>query len=442
MKAETDLPMSVAERVVADNFAVLDGTLLIDGVSVREVADCVGTPCYVYGSGVIRRSLASLRDAVGEFAEIYFSIKANPNPRVASIFVEEGAGLEIASGAEYVRARKAGCAPEKILFAGPGKQDEELRFVLHRGIGEIHVESFGEIDRLSRIAESLGRRAKVAVRVNPVATGQGGAMVMGGRPTQFGIDEECLAEAVDRIEATSALRLTGIHLFAGTQILDVGVLERQWAHCLGLASAIAKRLGRPLETIDLGGGLGIPYFEGDLPLDLDDLRGVARNLALRKASDPHIAPSRVILEPGRYLVGPAGIYLTSVVDIKTSRGARFVVLDGGLHQHLAATGNLGQIVKRDYPLVPAERMDDDDLIDAQVVGPLCTPLDTLGRRTPMPKLAVGDLLAVLQSGAYGLTASPVGFLSHPMAPEVLIENDVMHVVRPRGTFDQPISALP
>jgi diaminopimelate decarboxylase len=233
----------------------------------------------------------------------------------------------------------------------------------------------------------------------------------------------------------------GIHVFAGTQILDAGVLLDQWSHSVSIASRLARQLGRPLKTLDLGGGLGIPYYVGDKPLDLD---AVARGVpTLRAAMDaePLLRGARVVLEPGRFLTGSAGIYLMSVRAVKVSRGTRFIVCDGGMHHHLAASGNLGQIVKRDYPIVAASRLDDTDCSPSHVVGPLCTPLDSLGRNSKLPRLHEGDLVAVLQSGAYGLTASPSGFLSHPTPAEVLIEDGRHRPIRRRGTLDEQ-AALP
>jgi diaminopimelate decarboxylase len=442
MAAEDMPPMGLAASLLAEHFSAKDGVLHIGGVPVTMIASVAGTPCYIYDAELMRRTYRALATSMAGFAEVYFSIKANPNPHIARLFVSEGAGLEIASAAEYDRARAAGCLPGNILFAGPGKRDAELEYVLRSGIGEIHVESEIEIAKLSAIAMRLGCKATVAIRVNPSSLGQGGAMLMGGRPAPFGIDEERLLEAADLVETSPGLELSGVHLFAGTQILDSEVLARQWAHCIDIAARLATHLGRPLATIDLGGGLGIPYFTRDRALDLAMLRPIAERLAQRIATNPLLKTTRVILEPGRFLAGPAGIYLAGVTDVKYSRGERFIITDGGLHHHLAASGNLGQVIKRDYPLVAADRLDDPDLLKGIVVGPLCTPLDTIGRDTPLPALRPGNLVAVLQSGAYGLTASPVGFLSQPMPAEVLVDKGELRIVRQRGSFEQPITLLP
>jgi diaminopimelate decarboxylase len=246
-------------------------------------------------------------------------------------------------------------------------------------------------------------------------------MRMGGKPSPFGFDEEELDAVVDRVEAEGDLRLTGLHLFAGTQGLSASVLLAQWAYGLRLAARVAARIGRPLETVDLGGGLGIPYFAGDGALDLDAIRIGLPSLRETVAADPGLATARIVLEPGRYLVGPAGLYVTQVRAVKRSRGQLFAITDGGMHHHLAASGNLGQIVKRDYPVAAAMEAEGAPSMPWTVVGPLCTPLDMLARAALLPELVPGDLIVVLQSGAYGLTASPTGFLSHPLPAEILVD---------------------
>jgi diaminopimelate decarboxylase len=432
----------LARGLVQQHFGVHGGELQIGGVGVRALAAAHGTPLYVYDHAVLQARYGALARAVEGFAEVLFSVKANPNPEVARAFVELGAGLEVASGAEFGWALAAGCAPEQILFAGPGKGEAELRRAVAGGIGEIHLEGFDEIELLARIAAETGRRVEVALRINPSAAAAGGAMRMGGKPAAFGFDEEQLGEAVDAVRRHPGLHLQGLHLYAGTQVLQADVLLQQWSHGLQLARQLAERLGRPLGRIDLGGGLGIPYHPGQAELDLALVQAGARALAAGERADPWLAGSQVVIEPGRWLSGPAGVYLMAVRAVKTSRGQRFVIGDGGMHHHLAASGNLGQVIKRDYPLVAATRLDAAATHPALVVGPLCTPLDTLGRETALPELAPGDLIAVLQSGAYGLTSSPVGFLGHPMPAEVLVRDGRHRLIRPAGSFEMPLVNLP
>lgn len=431
----------LADRIIRDNFDVRDGELVVGGLSVRDLVTQFGSPLYIYDYSVLARQFRTLCTAVAGFARVFYSIKANPNPAIARVFVDLGAGLEIASGAEFLLAQAAGCAPSDMLFAGPGKGSAELELTVAEGIGEIHLESFEEVATLAAIAERLQRDVHVAIRVNPGAAAQGGAMRMGGKPAAFGFDEEIIPDVVADLARHPRLKLSGVHLFAGTQILSAGVLMDQWRYGLKLARSLAEVVGQPLRRIDLGGGLGVPYHEGDEPLDLGALRAGARELAAIVAADPLLAPSDIIIEPGRFLAGPAGIYVMTVRSVKTSRGERFLVCDGGMHHHLAASGNLGQVIKRDYPIVAATRLDSGDVASATVVGPLCTPLDTLGRQTRLAHLKPGDLIAVLQSGAYGLSSSPVGFLSHPTPAEVLVRDGSATLIRPSGTFAAPNTGL-
>jgi diaminopimelate decarboxylase len=428
----------LAGALLGENGWLRGDEMVIGGVPVGVLAERFGTPLYVYDAGLLRARDRALRRALDGFAAVYFSIKANPHPAVAGVLTADGAGLEIASGAEFLLARQAGCAPSRMLFAGPGKGAAEIDLVLRAGIGELHLEGFDEIALVARRAAALGVTQRVSLRINPGAEARGGAMRMGGKPSAFGIDEEQMAEAAAAVEAHPSLRLDGIHLFAGTQILDAATLLDQWRHGLDLAARLAALLGRPLASIDLGGGLGIPYHAGDGTLDLAAVSAGLPALAARKEADAGIARARVLVEPGRWLAGPAGAYIASVRGMKMSRGQRFVVMDGGMHHFLAASGNLGQVIKRDYPIVAPARLGEPTAGDTWLVGPLCTPLDTLGRATPLPPLVPGDLVAVLQAGAYGLSASPVGFLSHPMPAEVLVEDGRARLIRPGGTFDAPL----
>ncbi|CAN1559774.1 LysA Diaminopimelate decarboxylase [Rhabdaerophilaceae bacterium] len=428
----------LAAGLISENFGTGRRGLEVGGLALSELVARFGSPLYVYDAAVLRRRFRALAAALEGFASVYYSIKANPNPSVAGILVEEGAGLEIASGAEFLLARNAGCHPKKILFAGPGKGADEIDLVLRASIGEIHLEGFDEIDLVGARAAALGVNQAVSLRINPSTQAQGGAMRMGGKPSAFGIDEEQMAEAVLALRLQPALRLTGIHLFAGTQILDAGVLLNQWRYGLELAARLAELAGHSLSSIDLGGGLGIPYHSGDSTLDLAAVRAGLPELLAVVSANARLREARLLVEPGRWLSGPAGLYVSTLRAVKVSRGHRFLVADGGMHHHLAASGNLGQVIKRDYPIVAPAHLDAPLLGDTHFVGPLCTPLDTIGRQTGLPHLVAGDLVAVLQSGAYGLSASPVGFLSHPMPAEIMVEDSSARVIRPAGHFGAPL----
>lgn len=417
----------LAAALAREHFEVEGKDLLVGGIPVKELIAQVGTPAYLYDAGVMRRTYARLARAVSD-ADLHYSVKANPASAVIRVFVEAGAGVEIASAGEYRRARAAGADPRRILYAGPGKRLRELEETIGGGIGEVHLESYEEIARVAAIGRRLGNPVAAALRVNPLPTSQAGSMRMGGRPAAFGFDEEDAGRAVAAIERAGHIRLQGIHVFAGTQILDAAALIAQWRHAIGIAGAVARLIPGPLRTIDLGGGLGIRYFSGDRDLDLGLIEAEFDGIRGAVAAEPLLAGARIVLEPGRFLAGPAGLYVAEVNAVKDSRGARFLVTDGGMHHHLAASGNLGQIIKRDYPMVAPARMNEPPAGPVSVVGPLCTPLDTLAREAWLPELGAGDLVAILQSGAYGATASPGRFLSHPPPAEVLVDEGRVEVI--------------
>lgn len=415
--------MSDPVRALAEkHFGIANGELLVGGIPVGVLAQRYGTPSFLYDSRVIDAKLTALRAALPSRFEIHFSVKANPNLKILQHFLSRGCGLEIASAGEFHHALNAGCPPENILFAGPGKTEAEIELVLANGIGEIHLESLVEAKRVAASSRRLGVRANVAIRVNPASEAEGGAMRMGGRPAPFGVDEELFEELLDVVLADSALHFTGIHLFTGTQILDAEVLVSQYRHGLGVARRAAKRSGHPLHRLDFGGGLGIPYFSHETELDLDKVQSGLAALFAEIENDDAFRDTQFLVEPGRFLVGEAGIYLARVNDIKVSRGKKFLVLDGGMNHHLAASGNLGQTIKRNYPVAILNKLDASNVEAVDVVGPLCTPLDTLARNVLLPSAEIGDLFGIFQSGAYGRSASPMGFLSHPAPPEIWLQH--------------------
>jgi diaminopimelate decarboxylase len=422
----------LAHQLIRRYFGTARGELIVGSLPVARLCEQYGTPLYLYASEVLDRKIALLRGALPDDFRVCYSVKANPNPTLLAHFVRAGCGLEVASAGELLLALRAGCAAGDILFAGPGKTLAELELALSRGVGEIHAESLLEVQRLGAIARRLGVRAQVALRVNPSADAAGGAMQMGGRAAPFGIDEERLEPALSAALADPGIDCAGIHVFSGTQILDSNLLLAQHRTALAIARRVAARIGRPLRTVDLGGGLGIPYFAGECELDMAALRDGLAKLMAGLSGEGWAAGTRFVLEPGRYLVGEAGIYVARVTDIKVSRGRTFLVLDGGMHHHLAAAGHLGQVVKRHFPLALLTKLDRPPEERVDVAGPLCTPLDCLARDAPLPRAEVGDLLGIFQSGAYALSASPLGFLTRPAPPELLVEGGTARIIRPRG----------
>ena len=421
----------LSTRLAAALLEWREGKAVLGGVSIEKLAAAHGTPSYLYDADVLLSQFQRLRRALPAPIEIYYSIKANPHPSVISVFVQQGAGCEIASGGEYALARRAGAPAYRIVFAGPGKGREELEFVVSRGIGEIHLEGFEEIETLEEIAKRAETTVDVSIRINPSAA-MGGGLLMGGQPTAFGFEEEALRDVLHAVSLCVHLKLRGIHLYTGTQILDAELLLQHWQHAIELGKQVSDFTDQPISTIDLGGGLGIPYFAHEKELDLDTLSKGARQLIDAARADARIAQARFVVEPGRFLAGPAGMYVARVRSVKNCRGTTFVVLDGGMNHHLAASGNLGQVVRRDYPIVNLSRSDSADQVTVAVVGPLCTPIDTLGRKVRLTQPQPGDLLGILQSGAYGLTASPTQFLSHPRPAEIMVRGGSAEVITPRG----------
>ncbi len=424
----SDVSLALARKY----FGVSNGELLAGGIGVRGLAKKYGTPSFIYDKRVIDEKLDALRSALPARFSISYSVKANPNLAIVRHLLSRGCGLEVASAGEFQLAVQAGCDLQDVMFAGPGKSQAELELVLSNGIGEIHLESLMEAKRVADISRRLLVRANIAIRVNPAAGAEGGAMRMGGRPAPFGVDEEILDEILDTVLADSALRFRGIHLFAGTQILDADTLVGQYRHGLAIARRAAHRAGSPLHTLDFGGGLGIPYFAYEKELDLDKVRAGLKALFAQIESDPDFSGTHFLVEPGRFLVGEAGIYLARVSDIKVSRGKKFLILDGGMNHHLAASGNLGQTIKRNYPVALANKLDSPGEEAVDVVGPLCTPLDTMARNVTLPRAEIGDLFAIFQSGAYGRSASPLGFLSHSAPPEILVGDGSEELIAARG----------
>ena len=436
------LQNSLAQTLISNNFSIQNNECCVGGLSVNTLAQKYGTPFFVYDFNKINDQYQRLRTAFPSKVDIYYSVKANPNRRFLKFFLSKGCGLEIASGGEFAQVLQSGCEAQHILFAGPGKTDFELEFVLTKGIGEIHAESINEIRRISKISKRLNVKARVALRVNPNEEAQGGAMRMGGKPSQFGVDEEQMDEAIDFIQSQQSIQFHGIHLFSGTQILDEDILANQYKKAIEIGRKVFLKTSVALRTVDFGGGLGIPYFPGESDLNLPRLQEHLSELFSEIEKDPAFSHTRFVVEPGRFLVGPSGIYVVQVLDIKKSRGKTYVVVNGGMNHHLAASGNLGQVIKKNFPLVNCSRLSGGEPEVMDVVGPLCTPLDTLGRGVQMAMPEVGDFLGILQSGAYARTASPLGFLSHVTPPEVLVSEGQSEVIRRMGNFDDLVHDLP
>ena len=392
------------------------GALRFAGRGYAEcIAEAGGTPLFVVDFTIVEARIARLRAALPARVEIHFAMKANPLPELLRAIAPLVGGFDVASGGEMDKAL-AVMAPARISFAGPGKRDAELEAAIRAGV-TLNLESEGEAERALAIGERTGVTPRLAVRVNPDFELRGSGMRMGGRASPFGIDAARVPALVRRLIAAGA-DWRGFHIFSGSQSLDSGAISESQAATVTLAGRLAEEAGAPPPLVNLGGGLGIPYFSGDVPVDVE---GVGRALGHRLDTLPAVlAESGFAIELGRWLVGESGVYLVRVVDRKESGGETFLVVDGGLNHHLAATGNFGTVVRRNYPVAVADRIGAEAEEVVTVVGPLCTPLDRLADRVALPRADVGDVIAVFASGAYGPSASPAAFLGHGPALELLV----------------------
>jgi len=379
------------------------------------IAEAGGTPLYVYDFGIIRGRIARLRAALPASVDIHYAIKANPYAPLLSVIAPLVDGMDVASAGELEKVT-AVMTSRSVSFAGPGKRDFELEAAIGAG-ATINLESEGEADRAIAIGERLGIVPRLAVRVNPDFELRGSGMRMGGRASPFGIDAARVPALVRRIGAAGA-DWRGFHIFSGSQSLDTAAISESQAATIALAGRLAEEVDSPPPLVNLGGGFGIPYFAGDEPVNVEAI-GMSLGQQLDRRA-PILSATRFAVELGRWLVGEAGVYLARVVDRKESGGETFLVVDGGLNHHLAATGNFGTVVRRNYPVAVAGKPGAGPEEIVSVVGPLCTPLDRLADRVALPRAEVGDVIAVFASGAYGASASPSAFLGHPPVRELLV----------------------
>ena len=413
----TVTPRTLPVHAPMNQFAMDNNELLVGDERLSRLAARVGqTPFYAYDRALLRARVAELRAALPKTVKLHYAMKANPMPAVVGLMAGLVDGIDVASAGELKVALDAGTDPAEISFAGPGKRDAELRQAVASKV-LVNVESFREVVALQAISSELGLPARVAVRVNPDFELKGSGMKMGGGPKQFGVDVELIPELLTNI-GRAGLAFEGFHLYAGSQNLRAESICEAQQKSYELALRLAQAAPSPVKFLNLGGGFGIPYFPGEQRLDLAP---VGDNLAqLAQRAQTELPEASIVIELGRYLVGEAGVYVARVLDRKVSRGQVYLVVDGGLHQHLAASGNFGQVVRKNYPVAIGNRMNAQDTENASVVGPLCTPLDLLADRMNLPAAQVGDLVVVYQSGAYGASASPHGFLGHPPCIEVLV----------------------
>lgn len=404
-------------RHLLEWYKVEDGNICINGQPLNRLATQVGqTPFYAYDRQLISQRISDLRQALPETIKLHYAIKANPMPALVCMIAPLVDGLDVASRLEMHTALNTGTPAKDISFAGPGKSYQEICAAVAAGI-VLNLESLNQLQQAAQAAAELGITPRIAVRINPEFELKASGMRMTGGAKPFGVDTELFPNFIAQARELG-MEPEGLHIFSGSQNLRPEALIEAHNGVFALAQQLIADHRLQLRFVNIGGGFGIPYFPGEQPLDLQP---VTANLGpLARAFGERYADTELVMELGRYLVGEAGVYVCKVLERKTSRGTTYLVTDGGLHHHLANSGNFGQVIRKNYPVLIGNRMHDPDVETVTIVGPLCTPLDILASEVELPKAGPGDLVVVKQSGAYGLTASPADFLSHPHALEVLV----------------------
>ena len=402
---------------IPPGFATIAGELAIGGRTVSDLVDEAGdTPLFVYSSDTILARMSALRAAMPKRLKIHYAMKANPFRAVVNFMDELMDGFDIASMGELTAILSMGPLPGQISFAGPGKRDIELDMAVRTGV-TLNIESANEAKRALAVGSKWGITPRLAIRVNPDFEMRGSGMKMGGGAKPFGVDQAEVPALARKIIAAGA-EWRGLHIYTGSQALDVDTVIETQANVLSLAAQLSDEIGAPLPHLNMGGGFGIPYFDKDQPLDIGKI-GAA--LEERFADLPTVLQdTEFAIELGRYLVGEAGVYLTRIVDRKVSHGVTYLVTDGGLHHQLAASGNFGTVVRRNYPAAIATKFGAEPEEEVNIVGCLCTPLDRLADQAMMPRADVGDIVAIFCAGAYGASASPATFLGQGPAREMLV----------------------
>lgn len=398
-----------------DQFTREGEQLLVGGKTLAQVESLVGnTPFYAYDRKVVSKTIDKLKQALPERISLHFAIKANPYPPLVHFMKDLVDGFDVASAKEMLLAIQTGMPANEISFAGPGKTVADIKASIIAGI-TLHTESANEIAKAVEVGKALAIKPNIAIRVNPSFELKASGMKMSGGAKPFGIDEELLPDLLASLDY-EAINFRGFHIFSGSQNLNVDAIIEMHNKTFDLASRLIELTPVSIDYVNIGGGLGIPYFPGDKRLELEE---VSSNLKALCQSYTSLEDIELIMELGRYLVGEAGIYVSKVVDKKVSRETTYVVCDGGLHHHLANSGNFGQVIRKNYPVAIGNKASGVEE-KVNIVGPLCTPLDILANSVTLPKAEEGDYVVVYQSGAYGPSASPKDFLSQPQVFEILL----------------------
>ena len=416
--------MTNKQHIVLNDLPQKDNELLIGGHSVSEFSQQTDfKPCYVYDLDATESHINALRQILPAGIKIHYAVKANPHPEIVKKMLTLTDGLDVSSIGEINRVFMAGADPDNIGFSGPGKSQSDINSAVSTGI-TIHLESKSEFQRVLAASQSSGKQAKVAIRINPDFELKSSGLKMSGGANPFGVDEELAPELINTIQQ-SDVDFRGFHVFTGSQNLNTENIIQAQDKTIKLMIRLSEIAGGIPDLINIGGGFGIPYFAGDSALDIQAIsNNLTKNLSLLRQ---HRDDSQITLELGRYLIGASGYYICQVIEKKISRKKTFIVVNGGMHHHLAASGNLGQIIRKNYPICVGNNLTSDKTEKVTIVGPLCTPLDILADEIELPVINEGDSIVVFQSGAYGFSASPQLFLSHIAPKELIIGNGAIYV---------------
>jgi diaminopimelate decarboxylase len=403
----------------------------IQDVSVEMLVMRYGTPSYIYSSENVISNYKLIRNSLDHSIEIFYSMKSNPNISIVALLARQGANVEVASIYELGIALRAGVKPNKIIFVGPSKTESELIKSISLRLNSIVCESINELHMVSKLSMQQGVRTNVAIRINPNFICNGAPLKMGGRASQFGIDIDELLKVEERILKLGGINICGVHIYNATRLLDEASIIENTRQILDLSRFLMGRWSTCFQFIDIGGGLGIPYYEDELALDFAILSsGLNKIVQDFNQFGPNV---KIYLESGRYLVANAGVFITKINDKKTSKGINYLITDGGTNCHLSAVG-IGSVIKKNFPIFALKYTEANEYEMYNIVGPLCTPGDLLARQVSLPVMEIGEFIGISQSGAYGPTASPGLFLSHGFPSEILIHNSEAHLVRSRDNL--------
>lgn len=398
----------------------------MDDKILQALAGKFGTPLYAYDASKIIYQYELLKKSLPQEFGVFYSMKANPLLGLCQLFKKLGSKIEVASSGELNTALAAGFTPENIIFTSPGKTFEELEFAVEIGIYSINIESVEEAEVINELADKKGKTVNISIRINPDFDIAGSGIKMTGVPTQFGIDQVNAEAALNYIKPLPNINVLGIHIYTGTQALNANSIVQSMEQIIKLSLELSERCEMELKFLNLGGGFGIPYFKDDTPLDLETFRNEF-SLMWHGYKD-RLSGTKVFVESGRFLLAEAGTYLTKILYKKECKGRKYLVCDGGSNQH-ASSAFLGRYIRNNFPMHILNKTGNEEQVN--VVGPLCTPTDLVGQNVVLSEAGPGDIVAIDKSGAYGSTQSPVLFLSHPLAAEVLYYEGKSYILRER-----------